>query len=372
MFARSRAVSMLSVTFLTLLFSACTSGVTGAASLGNTARQVQSVTVAAFPQCTNDGALIDYDNTAGISYVENSCVVRNGLVFRAKRTFVTNGNPSWSPYVVNNQGRLAVLWEWLGEVETAPVTAVDITITAPPNAGLVERTQQDIIFSYEDGLGVTQSWIQITVNGNAVPVVCNVGDAETSCLPADPLPAGEYTVGVTVTAPSGVSDSEQVMYSVIDLPPDPGEAGKATLLGIDSDNDGVRDDIQRYIALTYPDSAKKRAALRQDAKAMNDALEDADDKRASINNAYKMNRAQECGDFIWENFGGPADPLEKEIRFMEVVNERKKLLARFLNTQERSSIYLDFDAQLGGEVFSTTPLELEYRSCEFDPDALPN
>ncbi len=363
MFARSRTVSMLSLAFLTLLFSACTSGVTGAASLGNTARQVQSVAVTAFPQCTNDGALIDYDNTAGISYVEDSCVVRNGLVFRARRTFVTNGNPSWAPYVVNNQGRLAVLWEWLGEVPTAPVTAVDITITAPPNAGMVERTAQNIIFSYEDGLGVTQSWIEITVNGNAVPVVCNVGDSSTSCLPADPLPAGEYTVGVTVTAPSGVSDSEQVMDSVIDLPPDPGEAGKATLLGIDSDNDGVRDDIQRYIALTYPASAKTRAALRQYAKATNDALEESDDKRKSINNSYKMDRSQECLYFIFREKEGSARPAYKI---------RRKLDARILNTAERTSIFLDFDGQLGGEVFTTTPGKLIYRSCEFDSDALPN
>jgi hypothetical protein len=47
------------------------------------------------------------------------------------------------------------------------------------------------------------------------------------------------------------------------LPPDPGEAGKATIEGIDSDQDGLRDDIQRYIALTYPDSEKTREALRQ-------------------------------------------------------------------------------------------------------------
>jgi hypothetical protein len=36
------------------------------------------------------------------------------------------------------------------------------------------------------------------------------------------------------------------------LPPDPGEAGKQTMLGIDSDGDGIRDDVQRYIYLTYP------------------------------------------------------------------------------------------------------------------------
>jgi len=42
------------------------------------------------------------------------------------------------------------------------------------------------------------------------------------------------------------------------LPPDPGKAGKETLLGIDADKDGVRDDIQRYIYFTYPDDKKLR------------------------------------------------------------------------------------------------------------------
>ena len=39
------------------------------------------------------------------------------------------------------------------------------------------------------------------------------------------------------------------------LPPDPGEAGRRTLAGIDSDRDGIRDDLQRYVALTYGDYA---------------------------------------------------------------------------------------------------------------------
>ena len=42
------------------------------------------------------------------------------------------------------------------------------------------------------------------------------------------------------------------------LPTDPGKAGKETLLGIDTDGDGVRDDIQRYIYFTYPDDKKLR------------------------------------------------------------------------------------------------------------------
>jgi hypothetical protein len=48
----------------------------------------------------------------------------------------------------------------------------------------------------------------------------------------------------------GCSNSSKLIDSVLKtIPPDPGEAGKATLEGIDSDNDGVRDDIERWIVL---------------------------------------------------------------------------------------------------------------------------
>ena len=46
------------------------------------------------------------------------------------------------------------------------------------------------------------------------------------------------------------------------LPPDPGKAGKQTLMGVDSDGDGLRDDIQRYIYLTYPGKTNVQGAFR--------------------------------------------------------------------------------------------------------------
>ena len=39
------------------------------------------------------------------------------------------------------------------------------------------------------------------------------------------------------------------------LPPDPGAAGKATIDGIDADKDGMRDDVQRWIAIEWGHSA---------------------------------------------------------------------------------------------------------------------
>lgn len=122
------------------------------------------------------------------------------------------------------------------------------------------------------------------------------------------------------------------------LPPDPGEAGKATLAGIDSDNDGVRDDVQRYIALTYPDSEKTRAALTQFAKNMQQAVLEANDKKASLRNINEQGRVLGCLIFIVGDIHVASQIL-------------KNLESEVMNTVERRTAYDLFNDQLDGEVF---------------------
>ena len=65
-------------------------------------------------------------------------------------------------------------------------------------------------------------------------------------------------IATAITLTSCINNATDIIPNDIDvtgLPPDPGEEGKKTLQGIDSDNDGVRDDIQRYIALEVEDEA---------------------------------------------------------------------------------------------------------------------
>ena len=81
------------------------------------------------------------------------------------------------------------------------------------------------------------------------------------------------------------------------LPPDPGKAGKVTLLGIDTDGDGVRDDIQRYIYFTYPDDKKLRLGLTYYAIEFQGVLKDANDREAAYDHANKMARHGEA--IIW-------------------------------------------------------------------------
>jgi hypothetical protein len=148
----------------------------------------------------------------------------------------------------------------------------------------------------------------------------------------------------------------EVTFSVVPVPPDPGEAGKATLAGIDSDGDGVRDDIQRYIVFSYQNSEKTRAVLlMQYAKSAQMSLLDADNKEASIQHTLSLQRAIECLYYI--------RPDDAEIVGGE-------LYAQILNTDERSRAWIKAGQHVSGQVFTISD---DFKStCDFDPDTMEN
>lgn len=147
----------------------------------------------------------------------------------------------------------------------------------------------------------------------------------------------------------------ELTFSSIQLPPDPGKAGKATIQGIDSDNDGVRDDIQRYIALTYPTSTKTRAALTQGVVNQQQALLYADDKEHSIQIAGEGTRDTECIHYV-----APDDASDIGAALQAVL----------LNTDARSRAYLAYDRQLSGQVFHMRRLNEWKTSCSFNVDSM--
>ncbi len=140
------------------------------------------------------------------------------------------------------------------------------------------------------------------------------------------------------------------------LPPDPGEAGKQTLAGVDSDHDGVRDDVQRYIAQTYSNSEKTRAALTQDAKVVQSELLDANSKQLSMQHSDEEDKAASC--------------LNSLVGLDNSIEMQKKLEVTILNTDDRTRAYFKYDDQLGGEVFSLLPDDSSY--CTFDVNTMSN
>ena len=83
-----------------------------------------------------------------------------------------------------------------------------------------------------------------------------------------------------------------------DLPPDPGEAGQKAVEGIDSDQNGLHDDIDRFIASNDPNPAKIRAALRQYAKVTQSMMLASEDKEKCQQLAHSLMSAHLCLDDV--------------------------------------------------------------------------
>jgi hypothetical protein len=149
-----------------------------------------------------------------------------------------------------------------------------------------------------------------------------------------------------------------VTFAVVPLPPDPGEAGKVTLQGIDADGDGVRDDVERYIALTYATSTKTRYGLTQYAKAQQQLLVQATNKQSTIQNATDTGRADHC--------------LKSIAGFNIAVSIRDDLGSLMLNTYDRVGANTRAESQLGGQVMEGMPPSQWRAQCDFNPDVLPN
>lgn len=148
------------------------------------------------------------------------------------------------------------------------------------------------------------------------------------------------------------------------LPPDPGDAGKTTIAGLDSDHDGVRDDLQRYIILTYPQSETERAGLIQLAKADQDFLITTTPADALI----KANTGLQAKDCLYYTLGG-SDVLGG---IYTGETARHALEAQLLNTRERSAAWLNANHIIVGQQFNQRATENNSTGCMFDISRMSN
>jgi hypothetical protein len=121
-------------------------------------------------------------------------------------------------------------------------------------------------------------------------------------LKTSELKPGQYEYRIKVRSQAGNSDqsraaSVEIIVFSIDSSlevSDPGEEGRKTLLGIDSDNDGLRDDIQRYLNEKYSDKSNMKLALEQYAKTYKDVFSTLENKIANIEATNRTLDSIEC------------------------------------------------------------------------------
>lgn len=141
-------------------------------------------------------------------------------------------------------------------------------------------------------------------------------------------------------AACGSGSSKDGGGSTTTLPPDPGDAGKAVLQGIDSDNDGVRDDVQIAIAERYPNDTNSQRVLTQQAVTLQDAIlsGNSGDQNAMAQVAEQIKHATNC---LTAKMDNPSD----EAGFMEI---------QVVNTKARSDAYMKFNDAMNGQFFGVS------------------
>jgi hypothetical protein len=114
----------------------------------------------------------------------------------------------------------------------------------------------------------------------------------------------------------------------------------ANILGPDANSNGIRDDVDSYIA-TLPIAAEQKRAVEQDARALQATLlVDTNNSDALRQASSNISRAVRC----------------LGIRFSDLYQRRSigtRIEAITFNTKERSTIYMHYNEALSGSVFQS-------------------
>ena len=185
----------------------------------------------------------------------------------------------------------------------------------------------------------------------AVPAA--VGLTTPPAAAAKKKPICDYPVNPRVAAPV-----DCIPQHLANLPPDPGPEGKLTIDGIDSDKDGMRDDVQRWIATEWGHSeiAVKALTLAAQGRLRDVHYGDSLGKEETRKLGPEGSRRIACTSAL-------------ETVEMQEGRAFRRLSLQITNTPERWKRAREFDYMFANSIlsaFTGTPTE----ACGFDPDAL--
>ena len=170
------------------------------------------------------------------------------------------------------------------------------------------------------------------------------------------IQVNEPTVGKiyfqAAAAFQGISRNSSSAVTAVDvdpfpLPPDPGEAGQQTLEGIDFDNDGVRDDVQRWIALNYLGQPSAVNTLRAYAASHQSLITTSSDFER---NAAHKRRTRAIG--CWQHLFA-----EDDFKGLDAAD------GVILNTAERFAGLRVAEGHFAGRIWTTESDEFGQAAC---------
>ncbi|MDR2153317.1 MAG: hypothetical protein LBO72_10910 [Helicobacteraceae bacterium] len=177
-------------------------------------------------------------------------------------------------------------------------------------------------------------------------------DAKSSASAGDDIPSGYTKEG-----------GEIVNGFVLPPYPDP-KINDSTLLGIDSNNNGVRDDVKRWLIFKYKDDHRIVTHIGfQIGRAHQFMLANPNKPEEA---RKLINGAQACN---WY-FKYDADEFGEPILIDHSIATSTAFKTAQLNTKARIKAFFAYDKKLSGGVYRLPDLDDQKALCDFDVDAL--
>lgn len=274
--------------------------------------------------------------------------------------------------------KLPVSWAPSAIVFSAnPGSRQDVPITLTTTKALVNAK---IVFvpDLRNAVTVTPDTIASLAAGQSAVVTLSFAPAanDTRKLIAGIVLLFDKNATISKPLPVKVSLVAPESINGIVVPPEPPtDLNNATLAGFDANGNGVRDDVERYIALSYPQSARARAALTQYAKTLGDGvLINTSDMQSIAAIEPARRRAQECTTYT---LAAPVltanlSNITPAAQTLEMYDASQKIRVTYLNTSSRLSAYAAYAMKADAIPYSL-PMDFDDRlSCLVNPDTLPN
>jgi len=143
------------------------------------------------------------------------------------------------------------------------------------------------------------------------------------------------------------------------LPPEPDpKVNNSTLLGVDSNHNGIRDDVERWIYERYKNKHPIMIALAMDAAQ---AYQEALKSPTHYKKAHQMSSDYlDCKNYysVSAQFIGEPTLLNEDDSY-----DLKNVFSAAINTKERIRAYLKYDESLSGGIYALPDAEEEKAKC---------
>jgi len=145
------------------------------------------------------------------------------------------------------------------------------------------------------------------------------------------------------------------------LPPEPDPVvNNSTLLGIDINNNGVRDDVERWIYKTYKDKHPIHIDIAMQAARGYMKVLETPEKAREIHD--EVNGAIDCQAY----YKYDAEFLNEPLLISDKVVNEYFISKIYFNTKERMDAFIQYDTLLSGYSYTLPTFEEEKKACDFN------